>query len=113
MARNKKVVVLFLDIDGVLHPDGCPPEQHFCQLGNLEQVLRDHPAVRVVISSAWRLAVPLGRIRSHFSKDMRRRVVGVTRSIAQVPDPTGQRQGECQAWLEEHCPGVAWVAVDD
>jgi hypothetical protein len=51
-------VILFLDFDGVLHPEG---EAHihdggadFCFLPRLEALLREFPEVKIVISSAWR-----------------------------------------------------------
>ena len=96
-----------------MHPDGARPDQLFCHRENLEWVLRAHPAVKVVISSAWRTTVPLSKIRARFSKDLRRRFVGVTGSISKFPDPSGQRQDECRAWLDSHCPDTPWIAVDD
>ena len=49
---------LFLDFDGVLHPqyDGgpTPKEVCFCHLPRFEAVMRQHPGVLIVISSTWR-----------------------------------------------------------
>ena len=49
---------LFLDFDGVLHPqyDGepTPKEVCFCHLPRFEAVMRRHPGVQIVISSTWR-----------------------------------------------------------
>ena len=51
-------MILFLDFDGVLHPEG---EDHifkggvdFCFLPRLEALLREFPQVKIVISSSWR-----------------------------------------------------------
>ena len=45
-------MILFLDFDGVLHPEPCYDKQSFfCCLPRLENVLRDFPKVRVVISN--------------------------------------------------------------
>ena len=51
-------LILFLDFDGVLHPEG---EDHilnggadFCFLPRLEALLREFPWVKIVISSSWR-----------------------------------------------------------
>ena len=51
-------MILFLDFDGVLHPEG---EDHilnggadFCFLPRLETLLREFPFVKIVISSSWR-----------------------------------------------------------
>lgn len=113
VSNREKQVILFLDIDGVMHPAGARPDQLFCNRENLERVLRAYPAVQVVISSAWRTTVPLRLIRSRFAKDLRRRFFGVTGSMSKFPDPTGQRQDECRAWLDSHCPDAPWIAVDD
>lgn len=56
--------VLFLDIDGVLHPPGAVSQladgslsriNAFCWTVFLEETLRDFPSVRVVVHSNWRL----------------------------------------------------------
>ena len=48
-------MTLFLDFDGVLHPEGEGPLPNdgtdFCFLPRLEALLRDYPHVGVVISS--------------------------------------------------------------
>lgn len=112
--------VLFLDFDGVTHPEPCFDAQAFCCLHLIEAVLRDHPGVEVVISSSWRDHHPLDELRGFFSADIGLRVVGVTPSI-KVPDSSwlpGQvskfeRQWECESWLRQHRPGAPWVAIDD
>lgn len=74
--------VLFLDFDGVLHPaldedevlpPGLVPCTHFGWLPHLEQLLRPHPDVRVVVHSSWRythnaeeLALLLGPLGKRF-----------------------------------------------
>ena len=47
--------VLFLDLDGVLHPEHCHESKHFCRLPILEAALRQVPETIVVITSTWRL----------------------------------------------------------
>jgi len=56
--------VLFLDFDGVLHPDGeaaldenfrlLPNANLFCWLKILNEILEPHPDVQIVVSSDWR-----------------------------------------------------------
>ena len=46
--------ILFLDFDGVTHPDPCRKESFLGQLPLIEDVLREHRQVDVVISSSWR-----------------------------------------------------------
>lgn len=61
--------ILFLDFDGVLHPEHCHESKHFCCLPFLEGVLREIPDCELVITSTWRLHKPLDDLRSYFSSD--------------------------------------------
>jgi hypothetical protein len=111
-------VILFLDFDGVLHRHGCWRDQHFEHLPNLEQVLRDVPAVQVVISSTWRHAESLDRLRERFSSDLRHRIIGVTPSWRDLGISHGAaRQRECEAWMasqvQDAREATRWLAVDD
>jgi hypothetical protein len=119
-------VVLFLDFDGVTHPDPCKPGEYFCQLGLIEEVLRDFAQVQIVISSSWRhelsqLPLPeqLEALQRPFSPDIRSRVIGVTPDLwpnawERAVNPYDHRERECVAWLREH-GGEAqpWIAIDD
>ncbi|OUM04508.1 HAD domain-containing protein [Variovorax sp. JS1663] len=113
-------MILFLDFDGVLHPEG---EGHlpndgtdFCFLPRLEALLRDFPHVGIVVSSTWRERLSLDELRSFFSPDIGARIIGATPPPRR--DPAGyvhaRREGEICAWLEAH-GGVdqPWVALDD
>jgi len=117
-------MIVFLDFDGVLHPEPCARDELFCHLPLLEEVLREYPAVQVVISSAWRLAYrrrPISRLREHFSPDIAGRIIGVTpdyRRADEAMTPNGlglfTRQWECVDWLRAHRPaGTRWLAIDD
>ena len=110
---------LFLDFDGVLHPEFCHESRHFCCLPVLEEVVRQVPDCELVITSTWRLQQPLGRLRERFSRDVAARIVGATPKIGDlvdVPQPlvSYEREAECHAWLRAndraHLP---WLAVDD
>lgn len=113
-------MILFLDFDGVLHPEG---EGHlpndgtdFCFLPRLEALLRDFPLVAIVISSTWRQRLTLDQLRAFFSPDIAARIIGVT--PAPRRDAAGyvhaRREGEICAWLAAN-GGVEqpWVALDD
>ena len=45
--------VIFLDFDGVLHPR-ISPDKLFVHVDRLSHVLKDHPDVKIVVSSSWR-----------------------------------------------------------
>jgi hypothetical protein len=115
-------VILFLDIDGVLHPRPIPgrPGQTdlFSALHLLEDVLRQVPDVEVVISSSWREHYPLDEMREIFSADLRERIVGVTPLPPLAGGPAElsdyARDAECAAWMAQRRPaGTPWLAIDD
>lgn len=116
-------MILFLDFDGVLHPQPTilrPGRGVFTALHLLEDVLRQVPHVEVVISSSWRMRHPFGELREFFAPDVRDRIVGVTPmpgDVAEAPRELHNecpRHAECLAWLARHRPpGTPWLALDD
>lgn len=120
-------MILFLDFDGVLHPENLNSRQSLlCHLPLLEVVLREFPQVEVVISSTWRLKwldpyLATTELRKHFSPDIAQRVVGVNPHYAHLdPNATPDslfaypRHREIVAWLRANRPpGTTWVALDD
>ncbi len=113
---SKDGVLIFLDFDGVTHPECSRPEQLFTCLYLIEDVLRAHPCVDVVISSSWRIARPLEQLRQHFSHDIAPRVIGCTpistRHKAELAE-LHLRELEIRSWLQTHAPKRPWVAIDD
>lgn len=112
-------MILFLDFDGVLHPEGkghLPSgETDLCFLPDLEAQLREYSHVRIVISSSWRERLSFEALLAPFDADVRPRILGVTPPCgAGIPHPFAHRESEILAWL--HSNGVAdepWVALDD
>lgn len=112
-------MILFLDFDGVLHPDPCYDEKSlFCRAPRIESVLRDFPEVLVVISSTWRERRSLPELKSFFSSDISNRIIGTTPCWKDFSDLFEviryQRQTEVEAWLRESGePWQSWIAIDD
>ncbi len=109
--------LLFLDIDGVLHPvetDYSFSSRFFSRLPLLEELLREFTSVDVVISSDWRLAESIEQLQRYFSDDIRHRIIGATPQFDPNTDLHHRRQLEIQAWLDGNGRGDAeWVALDD
>ncbi len=110
-------MILFLDIDGVLHSqEGDSWEDLLCRLPLLHEILRACPQVEVVVSSDWKHSTPFPKLRrmlSEGARDLSRRFIGVT---PKVPPARGQcrRSVECRAWLEQNGrQGLPWLALDD
>ncbi|TAH47064.1 MAG: hypothetical protein EYC71_02245 [Gammaproteobacteria bacterium] len=104
--------IIFLDFDGVLHPDGIA---RFSQLPIFERFLAEMPDAEVVVSSTWREDHTLDQLRGFFSPPLRHRISGVTPSLDDGYEPGG-RQKEILSYLaneglsEKNC---SWVALDD
>jgi hypothetical protein len=112
-------MIIFLDFDGVLHPEFSHESQHFCCLPILQDVVRQLHDCEVVISSTWRFHWSLERLRGNFSPDVAARIVGVTPKYTElnsIPDTlvSYEREAECQAWLRaEGRAHLPWLAIDD
>ena len=81
-------MILFLDFDGVLYPEG---EDHilnggtdFCSLPRLETLLREFPHVGIVISSSWREQVLYKTLLQSFSSAHQD---GTTSQLSHGPRP--------------------------
>jgi hypothetical protein len=109
--------LLFLDIDGVLHPVGADysfSSRFFSHLPPLEELLREFKSIDVVISSDWRLAESTEQLQRHFSADIQHRIIGATPQIDPNVAVHQRRQLEIQAWLDGNDRRDAeWVALDD
>lgn len=109
--------LLFLDIDGVLHPvetDYSFSSRFFSHLPRLEALLREFESVDVVISSDWRLAESIEQLQRYFSADIRHRIIGATPQIDSNATVHHRRQLEIQAWLDGNGRSEAeWIALDD
>ncbi|MNV01566.1 hypothetical protein D3C71_917730 [compost metagenome] len=111
--------MLFLDFDGVLHPEHCHESRHFCCLPILEDALRQVAQCQVVITSTWRLEQSYEDLLQRFSPDIAAMIEGVTprySDLASVPNTLVgyEREAECRAWLwANDMPYRSWVALDD
>ncbi|SEM10252.1 hypothetical protein SAMN05518845_11677 [Variovorax sp. YR750] len=109
--------LLFLDIDGVLHPVGTDysfSSRFFSHLPLLEELLREFQSVNVVISSEWRLVEGIERLQRYFSDDIRHRIIGATPQIDPDAIVDYRRQLEIQVWLDGNGRSdTEWVALDD
>lgn len=128
MTTNPRAAcIVFLDFDGVTHPEPCSDGQLFANLPQIEDVLRRFDSCKVVISSSWRTVHPLEEMREYFAADIQTRVIGVTpeleSSMGKGKDlsPRYDRQHECEMWLrnkqvwlpQNRRANVPWIALDD
>ncbi len=102
-------LVLFLDFDGCLHPYPKSADQWlFCHLPLLENILRQHPQIRLVLTTSWRETYPWEVLQGSFSDDIQERIIGVTPSL-----PALNRQAEIEAWVSESHYEGPFLVIDD
>lgn len=114
------MVILFLDIDGVLHPqsdgESVSPERRFCCLPAIIEVLQDFPSVEIVISSMWRYYFELPVLRAIFPPEIERRIIGVTPLYERDEGmyTPALREDEILRWLKDtRRQHEEWIAIDD
>ncbi|WRL44940.1 HAD domain-containing protein [Aromatoleum evansii] len=87
--REPQRPTVFLDYDGVLHPDAVYREGERIVLRTdgfrlfewtdvLEDLLTPYPALQIVLSTSWARVLGFDTVRSHLPESLRRRVVGAT-----------------------------------
>lgn len=79
--------VLFLGIDGVLHPAG---HSSFCHMRHLLEIVERVPTVRIVISCTWRHGAAAGYMHGLFPTAVWERIVATTPKL-----PRRDRAAEC------------------
>lgn len=115
---ESKHVVLFLDFDGVLHPDPCPPQRLFEHAPRLATALAEFPATGVVLSTSWRTFLTCEQLVELLPAALRRHVLGVTPRFGEFAAPPAlapyRRHAECVQWVRAHgVDEAAWLALDD
>ena len=81
-------------------------------VGNLADVLRLAPDVKIVITSSWREVYGLSELRHHFSSEIAVRIEGLTPLSREISPHIRYR--EILAYLKRfHTPQTAWIAIDD
>lgn len=94
--------VLFVDIDGVMHPFGCAVDQLFAWRGLLDELIAEHDDLVLVVHSTWRYEYSLDELREFLG--------------ARVADstPRGPRWDSIQWWMSQNYKTVSsWRVLDD
>ncbi|MFJ1256631.1 HAD domain-containing protein [Cupriavidus sp. CuC1] len=129
-------MILFLDYDGVLHPDsvylvrGRPVLQEeghlFMWAPVLEELLTPYPKLNIVLSTSWVRMLGFGRARDYLPAGLRHRVIGGTWHSAMGRQSEGAHRVECNWFVEASRFGqisryrsragsraARWLAIDD
>ena len=111
-------MILFLDFDGVLHPLEAEGAELFSCLQKLWTLLRRHPEIEVVFSTAWRSSFPLNTLRKYVTlgggEDLALRFIATTTDEIDHDSDLMSRLIECESWLAENArEQEPWIAIDD
>lgn len=123
--------ILFLDYDGVLHPDevydtkefglilNAPGMHLFEYVGHLEEILNEYPDVHIVLSTSWVRAFGFDEAKSYLPESIQGRVIGGTfhRRESLLGGwssdwPMYTRYQQIQQWLSRKFV-ASWVALDN
>lgn len=122
--REPQRPTLFLDYDGVLHPDAVYRKGERIVLRTdgfrlfewtdvLEDLLTPYPALQVVLSTSWARVLGFDAARSHLPESLRRRVVGATwYETAPRRWDNLTRYEQIRHAVQRH-RHTRWLAVDD
>lgn len=103
--------MLFLDFDGVLHPNFSKTTEYFSRADWLIEVLDDAPIeLAVIISSSWRFHHPFKELIRYLPDKLRGLVWAVTPEVEPGPQ---QRYREILAYLARCRGNPDWRALDD
>jgi hypothetical protein len=126
--------MLFLDFDGVLHPDAVYLEcgrpmlradgELFMWAGHLVDALASTPHVRIVLSTSWARELRFARARDYLPAELRPKVIGATWHSGMATDAEHRPLGRDTWWdtssryrqIKRYADraGLArWIAVDD
>lgn len=103
--------LLFLDFDGVLHPNHCDDDLLFSNLHHFLALLDGHTeAPRIVVSSSWRFYHTWDELLGFFPERLHPLFTGTTGPV--IPGKFS-RFREIQAYLDDYRGWNDWRALDD
>ncbi len=115
----KPLITLFLDFDGVLHPQGGTTDRLFENSNLLQICLQKIENIEVVISSSWAEVHPLEHLLDFFEEQphLHSLIVGCTNQKGNPEVDFGAmplRESQCRNWLiaNQRDPH-RWLALED
>lgn len=106
-------MIIFLDIDGVLHPNSGSALFVSSCMQVLEDILLNDLSVEIVITSSWREEKSLSEIKALLGQCIGSHVIGHT-PIIDDPFLKNVRYHEVMQYLESiDNPIRRWIAIDD
>jgi hypothetical protein len=76
---------IYLDIDGVFHPNDCDESELFCWLPLFIDLVAPFPDVALVIHSSWRYEYDPEELLKRLPLSLRSRLFGITEGMGRYP----------------------------
>jgi hypothetical protein len=121
--------LLYLDYDGVLHPESvyfyhrrgpvlvnAPGHHMFEHVDLLEQELKPYPSLKIILSTSWvrRYHGSLARVARHLTPGLRERIIGATYHSRMDEHEFGEAPRGVQIWADVvRRKPTSWLALDD
>lgn len=122
-------MILFLDFDGVLHPDAVFLSRNgpvlrsdgrlFMWADLLEDALQDFPAVKIVLSTSWVRHLGFSKAKKRLPLGLQGRIIGSTwhssmekQMSEQIWWDSATRHAQITRFLARSRP-TTWIALDD
>jgi len=103
--------LLFLDFDGVLHPNFSLENDYFNRIDLLlEALIGNTSGLEIIVSSSWRFHFTFAEILAYLPEQLCVLVSGVT---PEVGPGRHQRYREIRAYLKQYGVIPDWRALDD
>jgi hypothetical protein len=116
------VTILFLDFDGVLHPESAGSDELLSRRHYIWSILGVCPAVNIVFSTTWRhrstVDALVKLVTAGGGEHLSARFLGATPELIRpggkpLADLYRHRELECLAWLDGNSVRDPWMALDD
>jgi hypothetical protein len=126
--QDKPIPILFLDFDGVLHPDAAFHTKRGIELRGegelfmwapiLESLLSECPQIQIVLSTSWVRQLDFKRAKKRLPESLQDPVIGATyhSSMESGPDATPWMQRTRWQQIASHLSRNKvqdWIALDD
>jgi len=103
--------IVFLDVDGVLHPYHARPNQLFrkdCMM-RLKKIIQESGA-KIVLSTSWRRTA---KGRSEVNAQLQRYGIPTAIDHTRIRHNEYLRNEEVTHWIRQHPSTTHWIAIDD
>ncbi|MDX9698164.1 MAG: HAD domain-containing protein [Rhodocyclaceae bacterium] len=124
-------MILFLDYDGVLHPDAVYrrlngqielriSDELFMLVALLQKIIEEYPELRIVLSTSWVSVLGFRRARGYLPAKLAEQVIGATWRSAMGRSSLDIIEGDHQTRFKQNAAclhrlptPIPWLAIDD